>query len=450
MPNSNVEGPTFSLASFVSNISVNEIPDDVFHEAKRTLINVLAISLSGTQETPSRALLEWASKQSAAPRATVIGGLRTSPSIAALLNGYLAHIQDFDDTHLPTILHPSAPVWPSVLALSEDIGISGKDALAAFLLGAEVECRVAMSVYPWHYDHGWHITGTAGVFGSAAGAGRVLRLAPEIMNHCLAMAGTHASGLREALGSHAKAMHPARSASIGLESAELARLGMTGPDDIFGGRRGFWAIHSHEGHSESQLLGGLGERWEIKNNGLKPFANGIVAHPLQDAIIQIRNHNGITADQIESLVFRVNPLVVELMGRASPKTGFDGKFSYRHCVAVGLIDGAGGAFQFTDQRVKDPEVISLRSLISEIIDPEIKEDSTHLSVKLKNGETIEKYVEHAIGTPENPMSDQDLETKFMALAAEVMSEVQAKQLLDTAWSLDSAQNLEPLMNLVSL
>ena len=165
MPNSNVEGPTFSLASFVSNISVNEIPDDVFHEAKRTLNNVLAISLSGTQEIPSRALLEWASKQSAAPRATVIGGLRTSPSIAALLNGYLAHIQDFDDTHLPTILHPSAPVWPSVLALSEDIGISGKDALAAFLLGAEVECRVAMSVYPWHYDHGWHITGTAGVFG---------------------------------------------------------------------------------------------------------------------------------------------------------------------------------------------------------------------------------------------------------------------------------------------
>lgn len=450
MPNNKVEGSTYSLASFISNIPLNDIPGEILHESKRTLINVLAISLSGTQEIPSKALINWASTQNASPRATAIGGLRTSPSIAALLNGYLAHIQDFDDTHLPTILHPSAPVWPAVLALAELNRINGKETLAAFALGAEVECRVAMSVYPWHYDHGWHITGTAGVFGAAAGGGRVLGLAPEVMNHCLAMAGTHASGLREALGSHAKAMHPARSAAIGLESAELAQSGMTGPEDILGGRRGFWAIHSHEGHSESQLLDGFGQRWEMKNNGLKPFANGIVAHPLQDAIIQIRNTHGITSEQVESLTFRVNPLVVELMGRASPRTGFDGKFSYRHCVAVGLIDGAGGAFQFTDERVMDAEVIRLRSLISEIIDPKVKEDSTHLTVKLKEGKTIELFIEHAIGTPENPMTDQDLETKFMSLATEVMPKTQAQQLLDAAWSLDAAHNLEPLMNLVSL
>lgn len=444
------QGPTWALADFVATAPAQTVPPWAIHEAKRTLINVIAISLSGTQETPSKALTEWARSQGAAPRATTFGGLRTSPSIAALLNGYLAHIQDYDDTHIPTVLHPSAPVWPAVLAAAEDTGASGAETLVAFALGAEAECRVSMSVYPWHYDHGWHITGTAGVFGAGAGAGRVLGLDTARMNHTLGMAGTHASGLREAMGSHAKAMHPARSASIGLESAQLAQAGMTGPDDILGGRRGFWAIHSHEGHDVDQLLGELGERWELKNNGLKAFANGIVAHPLQDAVIQLRNQDGLKPEQVKSLAFRVNPLVVELMGRKEPKSGFDGKFSYRHCVAAALVDGAGGAAQFTDARVADADIVHVRSLITETIDPTLGEDATHLTVTLTDGSTLEKNVEHAIGTPENPMTDEALDTKFRALAGEVLPKDQVERLLAAAWGLDAAPGVADLMALTAV
>ncbi len=440
-------GPTRALAELVAGQATDAIPAWALHEAKRTLINVLAVGLSGTREVPSRALTNWVRAQGGAERATAFGGLRTSPSRAALLNGYLAHIEDYDDTHIPTILHPSAPVWPAVLAAAEDRGLGGRETLAAFALGMEVACRVAMSVYPWHYEQGWHITGTAGIFGGAAGAGRALGLDPVRLTHAFGLAGTHASGLREAMGSHTKAMHPARAASTGLESAELAEAGLTGPDDLIGGRRGFWAIHSHEGHSEEQLLGDWGERWELAQNGLKPYANGVVAHPLQDAVIQLRNEHGLKPEQVACLAFRVNPLVVELMGRSEPRTGFDGKFSYRHCVAAGLVDGAGRGAQFTDDRVVAPEIVRVRSLITEIIDPAIAEDATHLTITLTDGRTLEKHVEHATGSPENPMSDSVLEEKFRASATTVLTEDQAERLLSAAWTLDEAPSVDELMRL---
>ena len=169
---------TRSLAAYVASANTEDLPPSMLHEAKRTLVNILAVSLSASADSGSHALIDWARDEGAAPKASVVGSsLRTSAFNAAMVNGFLAHLQDYDDTHFPTVLHPTAPVWPAVLAVAEERGTSGKETLAAFVLGAEAACRVAMSVHPWHYDMGWHITGTAGVFGAAAGAGRVLGLA---------------------------------------------------------------------------------------------------------------------------------------------------------------------------------------------------------------------------------------------------------------------------------
>ena len=268
------------LASFIVDTRTDDLPDWSLNEAKRTLINILAVSLSASTSAGSRMLMDWAVSEAAAPKMTIIGSaLRTSASNAALLNGFLAHIQDYDDTHFPTVLHPTAPVWPAVLAAAEERGTSGRETLAAFVLGAEAACRVAMSVHPWHYDMGWHITGTAGVFGAAAGVGRILNLDAEQMNMAIGAGGTFAAGVREVFGSHAKALHPAKAASNGLQAAYLAQYGFTGADDIIGGRRGFWEVLSPNGHSEEALLGEFGARWELANNGLKPYANGVVSHP---------------------------------------------------------------------------------------------------------------------------------------------------------------------------
>ena len=440
---------TASLARYLVAAKAGDLPGWTLHEAKRTLINLLGVSLSASVMPAARIMLEWAAAEAAAPRASVIGScLRTSPATAALLNGYLAHLQDYDDTHFPTVLHPSAPVWPAVLAAAEDTGASGSDACAAFVLGAEAACRVAMSVHPWHYDAGWHITGTAGGFGAAAGAGRLLGLSAEQMTHALGVAGTQAGGVRDVFGSDSKAMHPAKGAANGLQAAQLAKAGFTSADDILGGRRGFWAVLSAAGHSEEQLLGGLGERWELANNGLKPYANGVVSHPIQDAVIQLRNEHGLRPEQVTAINARVNPLVLELMDRPEPRRGLEGKFSFQHCAAAALVDGAGHDAQFSDERVADPVIAALRALVSATPDEAMGEDQVHVAISLVDGRTVETRIEHATGSPGNPMTDEALEAKYRAIATPVIGEQRAEQLLAAAWALDGAPDVGAVASLM--
>jgi 2-methylcitrate dehydratase PrpD len=442
-------GSTLTIAEFITGVQDSDIPDKIVHQAKRTLINLMAVSLAAAFDEPSAILARRIEAEGSAPGATVIGrGLRTSPASAALLNGYLAHLYDYDDTHFPTVLHPSAPVWPAVLALAEQRGLSGRETLTAFVLGAEVACRVATSVHPWHYDQGWHITGTAGAFGAAAGAGKVLGLTAAQMVHALGVAGTQASGVREAFGSHTKALHPAKAASNGLQAALLAQDGFTGPEQIIEGRRGFWAVLSPGGHSKPALLEGLGQRWELERNGLKPYANGVVSHPIQDAIISLRNIHGITPDQVSSITARVHPLVLELMNRPAPTTGLEAKFSFQHCAAAALVDGAGHPAQFTDERVNDPIIAMVRSKVSASADPSIEEDEVSVTLTLGGGRTVETRVEHATGSPSNPMTDAALEDKFSALASAILPREQAEGLLNAVWTLDEAAGLSALIGLM--
>ena len=419
---------TQSLASFIVDTRTDDLPEWSLNEAKRTLINILAVSLSASTSAGSRMLMDWAAGEAAAPKTTIIGSaLRTSASNAALLNGFLAHIQDYDDTHFPTVLHPTAPVWPAVLAAAEERGTSGRETLAAFVLGAEAACRVAMSVHPWHYDMGWHITGTAGVFGAAAGVGRILNLDAGQMNMAIGAGGTFAAGVREVFGSHAKALHPAKAASNGLQAAYLAQYGFTGADDIIGGRRGFWEVLSPNGHSEEALLGEFGARWELANNGLKPYANGVVSHPIQDAVIELRNTHNLKAEDVASIEARVHPLVLELMNRPEPKRGLEGKFSFQHCAAAALVDGAGHDAQFSDERVANPVIASVRARVSATVDESMREDEVHLSINLNDGTTLSTYVEHATGSPNNPMTNEALETKYRDLATEVFDRRQGRR-----------------------
>ena len=441
---------TQSLASFIVGTRTDDLPEWSLNEAKRTLINILAVSLSASTSAGSRMLMDWAASEAAAPKTTIVGSaLRTSASNAALLNGFLAHIQDYDDTHFPTVLHPTAPVWPAVLAAAEERGTSGRETLAAFVLGAEAACRVAMSVHPWHYDMGWHITGTAGVFGAAAGVGRILNLDAEQMNMAIGAGGTFAAGVREVFGSHAKALHPAKAASNGLQAAYLAQYGFTGADDIIGGRRGFWEVLSPNGHSEEALLGEFGARWELANNGLKPYANGVVSHPIQDAVIELRNAHSLKAEDVASIEARVHPLVLELMNRPEPKRGLEGKFSFQHCAAAALVDGAGHDAQFSDERVANPVVASVRARVSATVDESMREDEVHLSINLNDGTTLSTYVEHATGSPGNPMTNEALETKYRDLATEVFDRSRADELLAAVWALDTAADVSEVARLMA-
>ncbi|MDO9444889.1 MAG: MmgE/PrpD family protein [Dehalococcoidia bacterium] len=438
--------PTRAIVDFV--LGTDEVPDWVLHEAKRKLVNVLAISISASQHASAVTLTEWARAEGAAPRSTVLGSdLRTSPSIAAQVNGFLAHLQDYDDTHFPTVLHPSAPVWPAVLAAAEERGAKGRDTLFAFALGEEVACRIAMSVHPWHYDAGWHITGTVGVFGAAAGAGRLLGLDAGRLTYALGLAGTQAAGVREVFGSDGKPFHAARAASGGYQAAALALAGFTASDDILGGRRGFWAVLSPDGHNEAALRDGLGVEWELRNNGLKPYANGVVSHPIQDAVISLRNEHGIRPDDVVAIEARVCPLVIELMNRAEPRRGLEGKFSFQHCAAAALVDGAGHDAQFSDAKIADPVIAAVRARVSATIDPALPEHEAYVTIRLADGRSVSTHVEHASGSPANPLSDAVLDEKFRALVTPVLAALRAESLLAAARTLDTAPDVRGLLAL---
>ena len=426
---------TRKLARYVVESRYADIPENVRHEAARSFLNWVGCAVGASRhETVGRALKALASF-SGPPQATVLGrGERLDIMQAALMNGITSHTFDFDDTHLKTVIHPSGPVASAILALAEHRSVTGEDFLHAFVLGVEVECRIGNAVYPAHYDVGWHITGTAGVFGAAAAAGKLLGLNEQQMVWALGIAATQSSGLREMFGTMCKPFHPGNAARNGLLAALLAQKDFTSSNQGIEAKRGFANVLSTV-FKPAEITEGLGKTFEIALNTYKPFACGIVEHPAIDGCIQLRNEHKLKAGDIESISLKVHPLVLELTGKKTPQTGLESKFSVYHSSAVAIIHGAAGEAEYSDEMVRDPTVIALRDRVSAAVEPGVHEDQVRVTVRLKDGRTLEKCVEHTIGSLGKPMSDRDLETKFRSFASGILSPAETDKLIHLCWDI---------------
>ena len=424
---------TKTLARFLVTHRYADIPQKVRHEAARSFLNWVGCAVGASRhETVERALA--ALSEFSGPReATVLGrGDRLDIMLAALMNGTTSHTFDFDDTHLKTVIHPSGPVASAILALAERKPVKGEDFLHAFILGVEAECRIGNSVYPSHYDVGWHITATTGVFGAAAAAGRLLGLSEQQMVWALGIAATQSSGVREMFGTMVKPMHPGNAARNGLLAALLASKNFTSAEQGIEGRRGFANVLA-TARNYAEITEKLGETWEISLNTYKPYACGIVEHPAIDGCVQLRNEHKLKPEDIESIALKVHPLVLELTGKKTPQTGLEGKFSVYHSSAVAVVHGAAGEEQYSDEVVRDPRVIALRDKVVATVESGIHEDQVRIAIRLKGGRVLEKYVEHAVGSLGRPMSDADLETKFRGLAHGILSQGETDNLIRLCW-----------------
>jgi 2-methylcitrate dehydratase PrpD len=304
------------------------------------------------------------------------------------------------------------------------------------VLGVETECRIGNSVYPNHYDVGWHITGTTGVFGAAAAAGRLMGLDEQQMIWALGLAASQPVGLRESFGSMNKSFSPGRAASNGLFAAILASKGFTSSDRMIEAKRG-WVNTISTKQDWSEIVDGLGQRYETLFNTYKPFACGIVLHPAIDAAIQLRDEDRVVPSEVRRIELNVNPLVLELTGKKTPQTGLEGKFSVYHAVAIALIEGAGGEKQFSDRAVRDPAVVDLRGKVVPTVDPAIKPEQVDMTIELNDGRVLRRYIEHAVGSLERPMSDSDLERKFIELADGILSPERTARVIELCWSVES-------------
>ena len=438
-------GPTETLARFVVGHRPEDLPDTVTHEAKRSLLNWLGVGIGAADHPTVTIALDVVTSVGGAASASLLGrSERTDVLHASFINGTSSHVFDFDDTHLDTIIHPSGPVAAPLFALAERDGRSGRDVLHAFALGVDAECRIGNAVYPAHYDIGWHITGTAGVFGAAIATAKLLGLDTTTTRAAIGLAASQSSGLREMFGTMTKPFHVGHAAKNGLFATLLAQAGFTSSLRALEAPRGFANVLSAE-RDYDEITGELGERFELSKNAYKPFACGIVIHPSIDACVQLRERLGGATDGVESVTLRVHPLVLELTGKTEPSTGLEGKFSVYHSAAVALIDGEAGEAQYADARVNDPAVIALRAKVSAIADPSVREDEVYATLRTSSGDVHELHVPHAIGSLERPMSDAQLEAKFTALVTPVLGDEKARTIIDLAWRLDELDDLAPLI-----
>jgi 2-methylcitrate dehydratase PrpD len=431
---------TRTLARFVVESRPSDIPANVKREAVRSLVNWTGCAVGGARHaTLDRAIA--ALRPFSGPEQATVLGRRDRMDIlhTALMNGMSSHVFDFDDTHLKTIIHPAGPVASALLPLAEYRPVSGAELLHAFILGVEVECRIGNAVYPAHYDVGWHITGTCGVFGAAAAAGKLLGLDEQRMAWALGIAGTQSAGFREMFGTMCKSFHPGRAAQNGMTAALLAANDFTSSSQVLEAKRGFCNVLSTAVNYD-EITGKLGETWEVALNSYKPFACGIVIHPTIDACIQLRNEHKLAAEDIDAIVAKVHPLVLELTGKKTPQVGLEGKFSVYHSAAVAVIHGAAGEEEYSDACVRDPRVVALRDKIEAVPTPSIREDEAHVTVRLKDGRTVDKHIEHAIGSLERPMSDADLDAKFRKLAGAVLPSARVERLLGLCRSVESLKD----------
>lgn len=434
---------TRELAQFVAVTPSSAIPIDVRRHTVRTFVNWVACALGGAHDPTVLAALHALEPFMGEPQATLIGHARKVDVLhAALLNAIGSHVLDFDDTHLETLVHPSGPVLAALLALAQYQPISGKDFIDAAVLGIEAECRIALGLGKAHYDAGWHVTGTAGVCGAAVAAGRALGLDVRGMAWALGIAATQAAGLREMFGSMCKSLHAGRAAQNGLSAALMAQADFTSSEQSLEAPRGMTRVMSSRPDPE-RILRDLGSVWETSANAFKPYACGLVIHPVIDACRDIAGQ-GTDADAIDEVMLHVHPLVTELTGKPTPTTGLEAKFSVFHCAASTLIDGTSRHTHFSLANVTDPRIAALREQVRVQVHDDMRPDEARVVVKLRDGSQREAYVAHALGSLQRPMSEDDLSEKFRALAAESLPSERIETVLRQCWTIDEVADVASL------
>jgi 2-methylcitrate dehydratase PrpD len=438
---------TERIAEYVVKSSYHSLPREVIHQGKRCFLDLIGTTLGGARQPLGKILVKTAGEFGGKPQATILGyGLKTSILNAALINGSIAHALDFDDTHITSVIHPSAPVIPTVLALAEWKGLSGKAALEAFILGFEVETRIGLGMGKKHYDRGWHNTATCGRFGSVVAAGKLLGLSAEQMKMALGMAGTQASGLRLVFGTMTKPFHPGKCAFDGLLSALLVQRGFTCAPNLIEGPKGYVEVLGVESRLEP-MVKNLGKKYEVLNNTFKPYAACLMTHPTIDAILQMRNKYRLKPEEVVSIDCDVAKFCLDAAGQSEPKTGLAGKFSTSYVAALALAEGEAGEDMFNDKKVQDPRLVVLRKKVKAKVVPGYSETEAKVTITTRTGKKYSAFVNTPKGDPRNPPTDKELEDKFRTLAAFVLPKAKIDRLVKAVWSLDKMANIRQLVRM---
>ena len=450
--------PVQQLADFAVDCRDRGLAPEVADDVVNRILDVIGNCLAGRAESlgpadPDQAVLRAVSAWGGIPESGVIGSDERLPApSAALINGTLAHVLDFDDTHLPSVLHPSASVVPAALAAAEATGASGAALLAAVAAGIEITNRLGMASYivelrnSLFFEKGFHATSICGTLGSAAAAALLYGLDADGVAEAMGIAASMGAGIIEAnrTGGTVKRIHCGWAAHGGVTAAVLAKEGVTGPPTVLEGRFGFFQAYLDGKYDEDAMLSGLGQRWELLRTVYKPYPSNHFTHPGIDCALALRAH-GLDPDDIEWVELGVAAPTLRTIAepredKVAPKSGYHAKFSGPFTVARALIGGGGlGLYldDFTDKTFADPKVIALAEKVRCVADERASEIfptafAAVVRVQTRGGHLFEHRVDSSRGGPQHPLSRSDLLVKFRLNAGRALPTVQVEAIVEAA------------------
>lgn len=453
------------LASFAADCRDRGIPEDVSKSVAQRVLDILGLGLAAHRLPTSGAAIEYVLDQGGKEQASLIGvDKRVTATQAAFVNGILAHSLDYDDTHLPSVLHPSASVVPAALAAAEHTGATGAEVVAAVAVGLEITIRLGMAGYDKElgnsvfFEHGQHATSICGAMGSAVAAGMLYGLETEQLRDSLGIAASMASGVIEAnrTGGTVKRLHCGWAAQSGVAAAQLVRHGFSGPPTVLEGRFGFFEAFLHGKFRPEEVTDGLGEQWAVPGVFFKPYPANHFTHTAIDAGMAAAA-DGIDPDEITSMTLAVPSAVIRTIGqpletKQRPETGYQAQFSGPYAVAAGLLGGGGlglGLEDFTDELAVEPKRRHLMSLVDVVSDPRCDEIFPYqfpaiLTVRTADREATFEMLANR-GGPDRPLSDAELAQKFTENAKGKLSVEAAEKVSSLALALTDQPNVSELM-----
>jgi 2-methylcitrate dehydratase PrpD len=453
------------LATFAAGQTAATLPAEVTASVRRRVLDILGIAIAATVLPTSRAALGLVAETGGAPQAHAIGlGAAVPAAQAAFANGVLAHSLDYDDTHLPSVLHPSASVIPAALATAEQVGASGERLVAAVAVGLELCVRLGMAGYDrdagnsLFFEHGQHATSICGSVAAAAAAAHLRGGGAPAIANAMGVAVSMAGGVLEAnrTGGTVKRIHCGWAAHSGVMAADLVARGLTGPPTVLEGRFGFYRAFLNGVFSAGELVDGLGERWEVPGIFFKPYPANHFTHTGIDAARRLRA-DGLEPDDVAELALSVAGPTVRTIGepievKRRPETGYQAQFSAPYTVVAGLLGGSGlgvGLDDFTDELARDPQRRALMAKVSVGSDPQLDQIFPYqfparLRAVTRDGRQLVAEVLVNRGGPDDPLSDDELARKFRDNAARALDDAHADRVVDAALRLDHLADLTPL------
>ncbi len=449
---------TRDLARFGAALQHSDIPAEVIARIKLSLLDSLGCCLFGATLPWTKKVAELADQEGSKPVATLIGlGRKTSPALAALVNGTSGHAFELDDIHKESIVHAGSIATPVALNLAEARGkVSGKDVLTAMVAGYEIGHRVGNAATMSLFFRGFHPQGTSGTFVATATAARMLDLDAGKFQHALGMAGSQAGGLMAAQeGAMVKRFHSGRAAQSGVYAAQLAARDFTGILDALEAPYGGYLSTYSDKPNPSRLTDGLGTTWETLNVGYKPHASVTSIHSALDGLAAIMQEQKLKADDIARVETGLSPMThVHCAWEYKAQGVTAAQMNLYYGMAVIALDGAAFTEQFRESRLSDPRILDFITRISAYVDPEIEQmgapfrHASRVKITTRDGKVIEKLSLHRRGSPENPLAPEEVVHKFRNIVAPCMNKADAERIVAAIDSIDTLTDISSLMPLL--